>query len=137
MQLHARYMLAPILFLLPPILSRLMPVLPPFAITGPDTFHRFGYGVHVADGIAIALAAWLYLKAPKHGRPFAIVGGLILLHSLVFETLGRSESWEALYASLAHVPTPLVASLGLAAGILAGAAGWIGGRPPERREAAA
>jgi hypothetical protein len=91
----------------------------------------------VADAIAVALAAWLYWKAPKHGRPFTIVGGLILLHSLVFETLGRSQAWETLYASLARVPTPLVAGLGLAAGVLAGAAGWIGGRPPERRQAMA
>jgi hypothetical protein len=135
--LHARYMLAPVLFLLPPILSRLMPILPPFAITGPDNFYRFGYGVHAADAIAVALAAFLYWKAPRHGRPFAIVGGLILLHSLLFETLGRSESWEALYASLAHVPTALVASLGLAVGTLAGAAGWIGGQPPARRTAEA
>lgn len=135
--LHARYMLAPVLFLLPPILSRLMPALPPFAITGPETFHRFGYGVHAADGIAVAAAAFLYWKAPKHGHPFAIVGALILLHSLLFETLGRSEGWEPLYASLAFVPTSLIVSLGLAAGILAGAAGWIGGQPPARREAAA
>jgi hypothetical protein len=134
---HARYMLAPILFLLPPILSRLMPALPPFAIAGPETFYRFGYGVHAADAISVAAAAFLYLEAPKHGRPFLIVGGLILLQSLVFETLGSIPQWERLYPSLAEVPTPLVVSLGLAAGILAGAAGWIGGQPPARREATA
>lgn len=135
--LHARCMLAPILFLLPPILSRLMPALPPLAITGPETFYRFGYGVHLADGIAVAVAAFLYLRAPRHGRPYLVVGGLVLVQSLLFETLGRTPGWEALYASLARVPTPLVVSLGLAAGILAGAAGWIAGQKPARREAAA
>jgi hypothetical protein len=134
---HARYMLAPILFLLPPILSRLMPALPPFAITGPETFYRFGYGVHVADGIAVAIAAFLYLKEPRHGRPFVIVGGLVVLQSLVFETVGRMPAWESLYSAVAEVPTPLVVSLGFAGGILAGAAGWIGGHKPGRREAAA
>jgi hypothetical protein len=134
---HARYMLAPILFLLPPILSRLMPALPPLAIGGPETFHRFGYGVHLADLIAVAIAAFLYRRAPRHGRPFLIVGGLIVLQSLLFETLGRTRDWELFYSSLAHVPTALVVSVGLAAGAMAGAAGWIGGQPPERREAAA
>ncbi|HET9639159.1 MAG TPA: hypothetical protein VFP12_08120 [Allosphingosinicella sp.] len=135
--LHARYMLAPVLFLLGPILSRLMPALPPLAITGPETFYLFAYGVHIANGIAVAVAALLYLKAPGHGRPYLVVGGLIVLQSLLFETLGRTPDWVTLYVSLAEVPTALVASLGLAAGILAGAAGWIGGQPPARREATA
>jgi hypothetical protein len=135
--LHARYMLAPALFLVGPIVSRLMPALPPLAITGPETFYRFAYGLHVSNGIAVAIAAFLYWGAPRHGRPFLIVGGLILLQSLLFETLGRAQDWGTLYASLADVPTPLVVSLGLAAGILAGAAGWIGGQTPARREARA
>ena len=135
--LHARYMLAPVLFLLPPILSRVMLALPPFAITGPETFHRFGYSAHLAQGFAIAAAFFLYLRTPKHGRPYLIVAGLIVVQSLLFETLGQSPAWEKLYASLAGVPTALVVSLGLAAGILAGAAGWIGGQRPGRREAAA
>lgn len=135
--LHARYMLAPILFLLPPILSRLIPALPPLAVTGPETFYRFGYGVHVADAIAVAVAALLYWKAPKHGRPFAIVGGLVLLQSLLFETLGQAPAWERLYSALAGVPTPIVVGIGLAAGVLAGAAGWTAGQPPNRREAVA
>ena len=135
--MHARYMLAPVLFLIGPIVSRLMPALPPLAITGPETFYLFAYGLHIANGIAVAIAALLYLRAPKHGRPFLVVGGLILLQSLLFETLGRTAGWEALYASLAHVPTALIVSLGLAAGILAGAAGWIGGQTPPRRQATA
>jgi uncharacterized membrane protein YozB (DUF420 family) len=132
--LHARYMLAPALFLLGPILSRLMPALPPLAVTGPETFYRFAYGLHIANGIAAAVAAFLYVRAPKHGRPFLIVGGLIVLQSLLFETLGRVQSWETLYSDLTRVPTALVVSLGLAAGILAGAAGWVAGQPPARRE---
>ena len=134
--LHAGYMLAPILFLIPPIVSRVLPILPPFAITGPETFHRFGYGVHASLALTVGLAAFLYWRAPKHGRPFLIVGGLTALQILLFETLGRAPAWESLYASLGRVPPPLVASLGLAAGILAGAAGWIGGQKPARRGAA-
>jgi hypothetical protein len=37
-----------------PIVSRLLPILPPFAITGPETFHRFGYAKK-SDSIHLSL----------------------------------------------------------------------------------
>jgi hypothetical protein len=135
--LHARYMLAPVLFLLPPILSRLMPVLPPLAIAGPADFHRFGYGVHLADALSIAVAATLYWRAPKWGQPWLVVGGLIAAQSLAFETLGRTAAWEGLFAAIGTVPTAAVATLGLAAGAAAAWAGWAAGRTPVRPMATA
>ncbi|HYE28959.1 MAG TPA: hypothetical protein VEA61_12110 [Allosphingosinicella sp.] len=135
--LHARYMLAPILFLLPPILSRLMQALPPLAIAGPADFHRFGYGVHLSDALAIAVAAILYLKAPKWGRPFLLVGALVGAQSLAFETLGRTAAWEALFGTIGTLPTALVATLGLGMGAAAAWAGWAAGRTPPRPLAAA
>jgi hypothetical protein len=135
--LHARYMLAPVLFLLPPILSRLMPALPPLAIAGPADFHRFGYGVHLADALAVGVAAVLYLRAPKWGRPFLIVGLLVVAQSLVFETLGRTGLWERLFAAIGTVPAAVVATLGLGMGAAAAWAGWAAGRTPPRPLAAA
>jgi hypothetical protein len=129
---HARYMLAPILFLLGPILGRLAPILPPLAIVGPDDLHHFGYGVHLAAAISAAIAAWLYLRAPKHGRPFLVVGCLIAVQSLLFETFARTPAWEKPFMALAHIPTPLVAAAGLAAGAAAAWAGWIAGQKPPR-----
>jgi hypothetical protein len=130
--LHARYMLAPVLFLLPPILSRLMPALPPLAIAGPADFHHFGYGLHIADALAVAIAAILYWRAPKWGRPFLLVGGLLVVQSLVFETLGRTAGWERLYAAIGTLPAAMVATLGLAMGAAAAWAGWAVGRTPAR-----
>jgi hypothetical protein len=130
--LHARYMLAPVLFLLPPILSRLMPALPPLAIASPADFHRFGYGVHIADALAVAIAAILYLRAPKWGRPWLVVGGLVVAQSLVFETLGRTAAWEGLYRAIGTLPVALVATIGLAAGAAAAWVGWASGRTPAR-----
>ena len=130
--LHARYMLAPILFLLGPILGRLAPALPPLSIGGPETLHRFGYGVQFANLISIALAAILYLKAPKHGRPFLAAGGVIAVQMLLFEYVGRTPVWESLFAAIAHIPVSAVASLGVAAGIAAIWAGWIAGQRPPR-----
>lgn len=130
--LHARYMLAPVLFLLGPILSRLMPALPPLAIAGPEDFHRFAYGLHLANGLAVAVAAILYLRAPKWGWPFLAVGGLVIVQSLLFETLGRTAAWEALFRAIGSLPTAAVASLGLGLGALAAWSGWMAGRTPGR-----
>ena len=135
--LHARYMLAPVLFLIPPIVSRLMPILPPLAIAGPEDFHRFGYGVHIADGLAILIAAALYLRAPQWGRPWLVVGALVAAQSLVFETLGRTAAWEGLFEAIGAVPAALVATLGLGLGAAAAWAGWASGRAPGRPLAAA
>jgi hypothetical protein len=130
--LHARYLLVTVFFLIPPILSRLLPALPPLAIEGPQHFHRFGYGVHIAIGMTILLAAFLYARAPKHGRPFLIVGSLCALQMLIFETAARTAWWEGLFAALASVPAPLLIGLGLAGGALAA---WLGWAADARREA--
>lgn len=133
--LHARYMLAPVMFLLGPILSRLMPALPPLAIAGPEDYYRFGYGFHLANGLAIAIAAILYIRAPKHGRPWLLAGGLVAAQSLAFETLGRSEVWLALLRAVGALPTPLIAAIGFAASIFILFAGW-NARPTPPRAAA-
>ncbi len=135
--LHARYMLAPVLFLLGPILSRLMPILPPLAIAGPDDFPNFAYGLHLANAAAVAAAAFLWLRTPKWGRPWLVAGGLVAAQSLLFETLGRAPAWEGAVAALAAVPVQLVVSLGLIASAGAVWAGWNAGRTPPRAVAAA
>lgn len=135
--LHARYMLAPALFLIGPIVSRLMPALPPLAIAGPQDFHNFAYGLHIANALAVAVAAILYLGAPKSGRPFLVAGGLVAMQSLLFETLGRTAAWERLFVAIGSVPAAAVATIGLAAGAAAVWAGWTAGRTPGRPLAAA
>ena len=134
-QLHARYMLAPMLFLLAPILSRLLPILPPLAIAGPQDFYRFGYGLHLANGLAIAIAAILYVRAPKHGRPWLVAGALVAAQSLVFETFGASEAWQAVFRAIGTLPVPLIAGVGFAASIFILFAGW-NARPTPPRTAA-
>ena len=126
--LHARYMVAPILFLLSPILGRLPPVLP----FGEPSLERFAVIVQLANGIAIAVAAILYLRAPGHGRPFLVAGGVVAVQSLGFLTLGRTVAWERLFAAIAALPVSAVASLGIAAGLAAIWTGWIAGRAPPR-----
>jgi hypothetical protein len=135
--LHARYMLAPALFLLGPILSRLAPAFPPLAISGPQDMYHFGYGFHLAGLIAIAFASILWLRAPKHGRPFLIVGGLVALQMFLFEYVGRTAAWERLFTALASVPASAIVSIGLAASVAAIWTGWIAGQNPPRALATA
>jgi hypothetical protein len=68
--LHARYMLATVVFLLPPILGRLAPVLPPLSVAGPQDFWKLGIGFQLANGLTAAIAFFLAIRSGKHGRPF-------------------------------------------------------------------
>jgi len=135
-QLHARYMLATVIFLLPPILGRLMPILPPLAIAGPADFWKLGIGFQLANAITAALAFGLALRSGRHGRPFFLAGAATLLAALLFEFLGPLPAWQALFVQFAVVP-PLPFALAAAligAGIAY--AGWTAGRRPVPPEAA-
>jgi hypothetical protein len=133
--LHARYMLATVFFLIAPILSRLMPALPPLAIAGPADFGRFSIGFHIANALAILIALLLAYSPRKHGRPMLELGGALALQSLLYETLGRTAAWQGLYAGLASVPEPLLVALGIATGAAIVWLGW--SAAPPRRPAAA
>ena len=135
--LHARWMLAGVFFLIPPIVSRLMPILPPLAITGPESFHRFTYGVHIAFVLTVLLALWLAMRAPRHGRPWLVIAGLVAAQAALFQTLGHAAAWERLYASLAAMPLSLLVGIGFALSVAATWAGWVAGLSPQRRAAAA
>lgn len=130
---HARYMLAPVLFLLSPILSRLPPVLP----FGEPSLARFAIIAQLSNLIVVAIAAILYLKAPKHGRPFLIAGAVVIAQSLSFVTLGRTPAWEQVIAAIAGVPVSAMIGIGFAASAAAIWAGWTAGSTPPRAAATA
>jgi hypothetical protein len=130
--LHARYMLGTVFFLLAPILGRIAPAFPPLAITGPQDFHRFAYGLHLSHALVLALLFHLYRDAPKHGRPFATIGVLIVGQSLVFETLAGTAAWESVFTAIGAVPTAALASIGLAAAAAVAWAGWTAGSAQRR-----
>jgi hypothetical protein len=118
---HASAMLAIPLFLVPPIFVRLFQIGGPLAITGPHDFHKFGYGLELANFLCIALALWLYARRPKTAWPFLVAAAAIAAQGLAFETLGRSRAWEAAMPSLAAIPTAAIAALGL---VLSAATVW-------------
>lgn len=125
---HSRYMLSTVFFLLPPILGRLAPALPPLTPSGPDEMWKLGIGFQLANMIAAGIPFYLAWRAPKHGRPFAEVGMLIVIGAILYQTIGGSAAWKSLFAQAANIP---VAALALAAGAAGGIvsyAGWTAGK---------
>lgn len=135
-QLHARYLMATVLLLLMPILGRLADeVVPALAIEGPQDFYLFAWSSRLSSVIALAVTAALYAGAPRHGRPFLAAGAVILVQTILFDTLGATPWWRASYIALGQAPMLPV----LAATAIAGAAvswfGWTAARPVRRAAA--
>lgn len=130
--LHARYMLATLLFVISPIGFRLLPIFVPFLRAD----ENFSYAMAGGNLIALAVALYLYGQAPRHGRPYLIAAGFIAAQAITFETLGRIPAWAPIFASVSAVN---LAFLLTATGIVSlGIAwlGWIAGARPVAPRAA-
>jgi len=126
--LHSRYLLATAIFLLPPILGRLAPILPPLSISGPQEFWKLEIAFHIGNFAAAAIAFALAWGSGRHGRPFYIAGALTLLAGLLYQTVGTMDFWEEIYAGVAYLPRAPLALAAVAAGALISYAGWRAGR---------
>lgn len=130
--LHARYMLATLLFVIAPIGFRLLPMLIPFL--RPE--ENFSYAMVGGNLIALAVALYLYRQAPQHGRPYLIAAGFIAAQAITFETLGRIPAWAPIFASVSYANLPFllvvtgIASVGIAWH------GWLAGARPRAPTAA-
>jgi hypothetical protein len=136
--LHARYMLATLLFVVAPIIWRLLQSLVPFFSNDtPETAYRFSYAMAAGNAGTIAIALYLYSLAPKHGRPFVIVAGFVAAQEILFETLGRLPGWAPMFGSVSEVNLPFLLTVtGIAALGLAWH-GWVAGARPNAPNAAA
>lgn len=93
--LHAGYMLATALLVLPPIVARL-PL--------PRIFHL---GEIVAIILALALAWW----EPRGRRPLFVVAFVQVMQIAQFETFGASAAWASAFARFGELPVlPLAAA---------------------------
>ena len=137
-QLHARYMLATLLFVIAPIGFRLLSrYVPAFSSDTPETAWRFAFAMGGGNLIAFAIALYLYSLAPKHGWPFVLAAGFIAAQEITYETLGRLPEWGPMFASFSAVNLPFlllvtgIVSLGIAWH------GWVAGARPAAPRAAA
>jgi hypothetical protein len=125
---HSRYMLATIIFLLPPIVGRLMAI--PLGVRGPEDFDKLGTGFQIGNVLTAAIAFGLAYRSAKHGRPFAVAGILTIVAAVLYEVIGGMEAWRSLYARTVELPVAPVALAAGLAGVAIAYAGWVAGRRP-------
>lgn len=125
-QLHARYMLATLLFVISPVGFRLLAILIPFLRSD----ENFSYAMAGGNLIALAVTFYLFRQEPKHGRPFLIAAGFIAAQEITFETLGRIPGWAPIFASVSHVHLPFLLLLTGIAGAGIAWHGWVAGARP-------
>ena len=131
-QLHARYMLATLLFVIAPIGFRLLAMLIPFL----KREENFSYAMAGGNLIALAVAVYLFRQAPRHGRPFLIAAGFIVAQGITFETLGRIPAWAPIFASVSYLNLPFLLLLTGIASVGIAWHGWVAGARPAIPKAA-
>lgn len=125
---HSRYVLATVLFLLPPIFSRLSRFVPFLEVQGPQDRWKFAIVIQIANGLVAAAAFFLAWRAGKHGRPFVDAGAVSVLVLILVPTLGVAVWWGHFYAQLASIPVPAATLAGGIAGTVIAYSGWIAGK---------
>ncbi|MBW8743099.1 MAG: hypothetical protein JF628_01895 [Sphingomonas sp.] len=126
---HAAAMLAILLFLLSPIIVRLLQIGGPLAIRGPDQYYKFAYELELSNLLSILIGLWLYSRRPRTAWPFLIAAAAVVAQSLAFETVGRTPAWEAAVRAIAALPTIAVAVAGVMISALAVWHAWTARKP--------
>jgi len=132
-QLHARYMLGTVMFVVAPVIWRLLRFVPMLGE------HRYSFDVPyaIANAAAFAIAVALYWQAPRHGRPWLLVAAIIAAQGILFLTVGKLPAWAPIFASVAGINLPLLLVLtGIASAGIAWH-GWVAGARPTAPRAAA
>lgn len=132
---HSAYLLATVIFLLPPVLGRLAPI--PFGMNPgvPGFWEWLRIGFHLGNAATAVIALIIAWRARRNGRPFAIAGLMTLAGSLLFEIPGGTSAWKSLYAGFALVPVGAMAAAAALAGAAIGWAGWRAGSAAARTAA--
>lgn len=131
-QLHARYMLGALLFVISPVVFRLLPMAIPFL--RPE--ENFSYAMAGGNLVALIVALGLYWQAPRHGRPFLIAAGFIAAQAITFETLGRIPDWAPIFASVSTWNLPFLLALTGIVSLGIAWHGWVSGARPGTPRAA-
>ena len=132
--LHSRYMLGTVMFVVAPIVWRLLRgYVPMFS----EDAVSFDIPFVLGNAVACAIALALYWQAPKHGRPWLLVAGIVAAQAILFLTVGKAPAWAPIFASVAglNLPVLLIMTAILSLGIAWH--GWAAGARPKLPTAAA
>ena len=130
---HARYMLGTVMFVVAPVFWRMLEnYVPMFA--GAEAFDM-AFAVGNLGALAIALG--LYRHAPKHGRAFLLVAGIISAQIVLFLTVGKLPGWGPIFGSVASINLPLLLTLTGIVSLGIAWHGWVAGSRPVAPRAAA
>ncbi len=133
--LHAGWMLATIFPLINPTIGRLFPgFVPGLTIRSLEELPRFAGSVHLAQVIALGIATYLFLRNRRHGTPMLAVIGMLVVQSILFETLAYSAWWSDIHAQIGNISPTVLILFGLLLGASAIAAGWRLGAQSRRSE---
>jgi hypothetical protein len=137
-KLHAGYMLATPLILFESPFSRVMGnFLPWMNVIGSDYPYVILDTIMISNMLAIAFALVVYARNRKHGAPWLVAAGFIMLQSLTMWFAPDVPLISRAFAVYAAVPPGITLALGVAAGAAAAWIGWGAGKAPPRRTAAA
>lgn len=124
-ELHSRYMLATALFLINPIIGRLMPgFVPGLLIRGLEDLPKFVDTVHYANLTAALIALFLYARAPRYGMPFLLAALLIGAQSFAFQFIGPMAWWQEVFVLIGTIPASLAMISAAMVGIALVMIGW-------------
>ena len=132
-QLHARYMLGTVMFVVAPVIWRLLRFVP---MLSEDRF-SFDVPYAIANAAACAIALALCRQAPRHGRPWLIVAAIIAAQGILFLTVGKLPAWAPIFASVSAINLPLLLVLTGIASVGIAWHGWAAGARPAVPKAAA
>lgn len=127
---HAGAMLATILLVFPPILARLLPLLPGFPNEAQSGIPTFALSFELSQLLTILLTLTIARRTARHAAPFLFVAAITAMQSVLFETFGRSALWRAMMLSTLDISPFAVAAGGIAIGVAALALAWARGKPP-------
>jgi len=132
--LHARYMLGTVMFVVAPIIWRLLRGYVPMFN---EEAVPFDVPFAVGNAAACAIAIALYWQAPKHGRPWLLVAGIVAAQAILFLTIGKLPAWAPIFASIASLNLPLLLAVTAIASLGIAWHGWVAGARPKLPTAAA
>ena len=128
-QLHARWMLVTVFLFSESVLGRIINnYVPWLAVNEFGDIRHIYDAFHLSQLLAIALAAFLYLRDRRNGAPFIFLIIVLFAQSVALELFDDFEPWRALFTNSGSWPTSVFATAGLLAGCLLAFLGWTKGR---------